>query len=221
LLVGCNAISGVSKLVVDEGSSIPQPDGGDDQSDANAPPPPGDDSGNSENRDANDDFVPFDGADASTTLIVFVTSTTTTGAIGGLANADIMCQARATSAGLPGKFVAWMSAGSITAQSRITAAGPWFLTSGELAATRAQLQAPTNAITHPISVDENKTQSTDDEAWTGTSNNGPSGNDCVSWNVSSPTPTGTVGNIQGSGAGWTNRRNLGCSNDRHLYCFQN
>ena len=41
--------------------------------------------------------------------IVFVTSETYTGALGGLDGADALCQERANDAGWPGTFKAWLS----------------------------------------------------------------------------------------------------------------
>ena len=41
--------------------------------------------------------------------LVFVTSTTHNGNLGGVAGADAICNARAAAAGLPGSYLAWIS----------------------------------------------------------------------------------------------------------------
>lgn len=223
LLVGCNAVSGVGDLLIDGDGGGPPIDASPEGSSTGNPPPPpppaGDGGGSDAANDAVEEFVPFDGGDAASSFIVFVTSTSTNGAIGGLGNADILCQARATSAGLAGPFVAWLSSGATTAPSRITAAGPWFLTTGELAVDKFEL-VTLSTLMRPIARDENKNL-VSDEAWTGTSNTGPSGNDCNGWTSNLSTVGGTVGSTGATGSGWTNKRAIACANSRRLYCFQN
>jgi len=63
--------------------------------------------------------------------IVFVTSTSQTGNMGGLAGADAICAARASAAGLPGTYVAWLSTsgtGSVNAKDRLGSARGWIRT---------------------------------------------------------------------------------------------
>src|SRR5439155_17879039 len=62
-----------------------------------------------------DRFVIGDGV-AVTSNLVFVTSTTQPpGSLGGLAGADMLCNARAAAPGLPGTYVAWLSTPSVRA----------------------------------------------------------------------------------------------------------
>ena len=224
-LVGCNAVSGVGDLVSDLDAGGGAAEGGS----SGAPPPPnatsGDDAGGDaapgpDARDAHDDFVPFDGADAHTVAIVFVTSTTYAGSFGGPGAADNLCQMRAMSAGLSGSYVAWLSVGPIAATSLVTSNGPWFLPTGELAVQRSDVQGGMG-IQHAIDVDEHGSPQ-GDEAWTGTRPDGtPTGMDCSSWSASVNAANGTVGNVIGNGPGWTERRSVACTALKHLYCFQN
>ncbi|MDB4954192.1 MAG: Flagellar hook-length control protein FliK [Myxococcales bacterium] len=57
--------------------------------------------------------------------IVFVTSTTHAGDLGGLAGADAICQGLAAAAGLGGTYVAWLSTSTVSANSRLGSARGW------------------------------------------------------------------------------------------------
>src|SRR5438309_187118 len=61
-----------------------------------------------------------DAALSSTPKRVFVTSTTHTGALGGLAGADAICAARAAAANLDGTYKAWLSTPAESAAARLT-----------------------------------------------------------------------------------------------------
>lgn len=63
--------------------------------------------------------------------LVFVTSQTFSGALGGLAGADAKCQAAASSAGLTGTFKAWLSDGTGSPSTRFSKqGGPYKLLNG-------------------------------------------------------------------------------------------
>jgi hypothetical protein len=222
-LLGCNVLTGASNLVADGDGSAPIP----------FPPPqvsPSPDSGETfdagpddvvdeSSHDASGDFTPFDGGDASTTLIVFATSTKTLGNFGSVAAANAICQGRAQAVGRRGTFVAWLSANGDNALPHVVSAGPWYLTTGELAVQRSQLGTD-NGITHEIDRDESG-NAADDEAWTGTRAGAFYIYACNTWTSSSSANGGTVGNVTGNGGGWTAHRAVGCGNMKRLYCFQN
>src|SRR5262249_23852873 len=68
--------------------------------------------------------------------LVFVSSTTYTGNLGGLSGADAKCQSLATSAGHTGTFKAWLSDDLVDAKSRLThAMMPYVLVDGTIVAT--------------------------------------------------------------------------------------
>jgi hypothetical protein len=86
--------------------------------------------------------------------VAFVTSTTQmAGALGGLAGADAICQARAQAASLPGTFVAWLSTSTVNARDRLGTARGWVRTDGlPIADTVADLAA--DRLLYPIALDE-------------------------------------------------------------------
>jgi hypothetical protein len=67
--------------------------------------------------------------------LVFVTSTAHSGALGGLAAADAICQARAQTAGLPGTYLAWLADATRSPATRMTRTlGPYQLVTGAVIA---------------------------------------------------------------------------------------
>jgi hypothetical protein len=69
------------------------------------------------------------------TKIVFVSSQTYTGNLGGLSGADANCQTLAAAAGLSGTFKAWLSDGSVNAATRLAhSTVPYTLPDGTLVA---------------------------------------------------------------------------------------
>jgi hypothetical protein len=159
---------------------------------------------------------------------VFVTSTSTTGNIGGLAGADAICAARATAAVIPGTFRAWLSTATVSAASRFTQATvPYYRRAGGnivlLAQNWAALTANSNTVPGQIAFDENGVF-VSANVWTGTSTTGTSAvPTCVDWtSVSGPS-----GGRQGVSAPqpqdigwWTNQGTTACSQANRLYCFE-
>lgn len=67
---------------------------------------------------------------------VFITSTTHSGNLSGLAGADAICQARAQTALLPGTYKAWLADGNLAPASRMThGLGPYRLVNDTVIAT--------------------------------------------------------------------------------------
>ena len=160
--------------------------------------------------------------------LVFVTSTVHTGAIGSLAAADEICNARAAAANLSGTYVAWLSTDLTTAASRFVAGvpdGPYLRVDGvTIVDDLADLQD--GSIDAPINVDENglAVQGT---CWVWTNTNPmaqPYGDiDCVNWTSSDIIPGGRMGNCQAIDTTWTSQQDVvqeRCNNARRLYCFQ-
>jgi hypothetical protein len=99
---------------------------------------------------------------------VFVTSTSYTGDLGGLAGADLKCQAAAESVGLHGTFKAWLSDKKTPAPSRLSDLGPWYSIDGtrKLFHNRKSFLASPLA---PIDLDERGQRVTAGQSvWTGT-----------------------------------------------------
>ena len=85
----------------------------------------------------------------------FVTSTAQPpGALGGLAGADALCALRAADAGLPGKYVAFLSTTSVKAVDRLAESRGWIRTDG-----RPVVDLPGELLTqgpsYPVLADEN------------------------------------------------------------------
>ena len=115
-----------------------------------------------------------DGADGATTnLRVFVSSTTKTGNLGGVAGADAFCNQLATAASLGGTYRSWLSVSGADAIDHVTGNGPWHLVTGELvAADKATLTS--GVLTHLIDKTEKGATPpfAEDRTWTATGANG-------------------------------------------------
>jgi hypothetical protein len=152
--------------------------------------------------------------------IVFVTSTTHTGNLGGLVGGDSICQQSAGAAGLAGTYRAWLSSFQTSANARlIHSASPYQRVDGMIIASNwtdlvdGILTAPINVNEFGVTVNVN--------VWTGTSSAASStAADCSSW-LSTASPTGgTIGNSGTIAASWSQNTNGGCNLLRALYCFQ-
>jgi hypothetical protein len=130
----------------------------------------------------------------SSPMRVFVTSTTYTGALGGLAAADATCQSAASSQGISGSFRAWLSDATSNAYDRTTGAGPWYTTGDQVAfASKTDLRGAPMA---PL-LDEYggyPTRAGNAGAWSGSDVGGTAtGQDCGGWTSGSPHAAGTTG----------------------------
>lgn len=159
---------------------------------------------------------------------VFVTSTSTTGNIGGLAGADAICTARASAAGISGTFKAWLSTASVSVASRFTQATvPYYRRAGGnivvLAQNWAALTANSTTVPGQISFDENGVVVAAN-VWTGTSTTGASAvPTCVDWTSTA----GPMGGRQGYSSPrpqdigwWTDQGTAACHSNSRLYCFE-
>ena len=166
-----------------------------------------------------------------TSNIVFVTSTTVMPSALGTApddgqapldTADGICNHLATSAGLGGTYVAWLSTSSASAGDRLMLsegepARGWMRPDGlPVALTKADLLA--GEILYPITLDENGVARNDSTVLTNTSESGTGlSSHCSNFTVS----TGqTRSGRSGTGAGyWTSIGSPSCGASARLYCF--
>ncbi len=152
--------------------------------------------------------------------LVFVTSTTVTGNLGGLAGADAMCTARAAAAGLPGTYRAWLSTSTVNAADRLGNASGWVRPDGRpFAATRASLLA--GAILYPPLLDETSA-AVEHRVRTGTGPDGRSlaGGNCVDWTSALVESRGTGGGPSFGTVYWTgNGEASSCNIPNGLYCL--
>jgi EGF domain len=183
--------------------------------------------------------------------VAFVTSTTGNGNLStwtgaglstGVAAADAVCQTRATLAGLPGTYVAWMSDSTSDAYCRVhgltgkksgncgqatlpVAAGPWVRPDGQpFAPTIDRLLAPTRATFRPASMTELGTEvAALDKVYTGTDDAGVlTSAACTDWTTSSFSIRGAMGEAHGGGTSWTDALGLDptCDTFGRLRCVQ-
>ena len=154
----------------------------------------------------------------------FVTSMTTTpgelanvsGASDGLDGADILCNEAAAAASLPGKYVAWLSTGSVDAFDRLASARGWMRTDGVPFADQHTMFA-TGAHWVPLNRDENG-KAVAELVFTGTLSSGlATAATCSDW---TSTTGSTVGASSGEmGHAWTSSKVPQCSGSYRLYCF--
>lgn len=164
-----------------------------------------------------DSSVPVDSATPHTPR-VFVSSTTRNANFGGLAGGDLICTNLAISAGLIGKWAAWLSVqGGPHASDRVTGVGPWSLVTGEVVATtKAQLVSGT--LAHAIDHDEKGTLVPASRVWTGSGADGRYlTNNCDKWRTGT---SGRVGDNSSTSTTWTTAGVDGCGQLRRLYCFE-
>lgn len=160
-------------------------------------------------------------ASAAASNLVFVTSGTYDGALGGLTGGDAICNTLAGAAGLGGTFVAWLSDSTTDAKDRLTGAGPFVSVTGFLIGN--DVVDLTDGLVGAISRDENNQPVSVTGVWTGTHWDGTwYGLDCQAWtsNMNGGSVRGRSGNKGSSGTSWTSFADGVCFSKRHLYCFE-
>lgn len=165
--------------------------------------------------------------------VVFVTSSTVTGAIGGLAAADVICQNEASAANLKGTYIAFLS-DSVSPGSTISQINknpPTLKYVRPDGTTVANSTAEFLSASHlaPINLTAGGSAITGDtRVWTGyinnngaiTSQQSPSTN-CTNWTDATPyTAGGANGVATKTDAGWFNDYGTYCTEYHHLYCVQ-
>ncbi len=156
--------------------------------------------------------------------LMFTTSGTYTGNLGGLAGADATCQALASGAGLEGHYLAYLGATGTNAPSRFAGASGWTRVDGSPMINQIG-EFGTVALAYPPSLDEagnDLTSSAEVRVWTATNadttyygqncNAGPS-----DW---STTMTQTLaGTLSATNSNVLNIGTASCAAALHLYCF--
>ncbi len=149
----------------------------------------------------------------------FVTSTTHTGNLGGLPGADAICAARASEAGLPGSYVAWLSTSTVDAVDRLGGARGFIRPDGApFADLPTELTA--NEVWNALHLDETGADVGGDLVWTGTAKNGTVSGSATCSDWASTSGSGRIGNSQGGPATWTDASSSpSCGQPHRLYCF--
>ena len=157
--------------------------------------------------------------------IVFLTSQTFTGNLGGIQGADKKCQDAAKAAGLAGTFFAWVSTDVSQPGTRFLtfSLGPYILAGGStLAGNYGDLTD--GSLNEPIARNENGEFVGSELVWTATY---PSGTGefasitCENWTSDSSGVDGSVGSNNATDGDWTDfSSTIPCNTLNHLYCFQ-
>jgi hypothetical protein len=158
--------------------------------------------------------------------LVFVTSTTHNGNLGGLAGADLICNNLASEGQLEGEFRAWLSSGAGSPNSRFTrSVYPYRLVDDPgvppyIAPNYTSLTS--GVLSHPINRDEYGALVDPSSVWTNTNAGGdPLSNlDCTGWMTDSAQFRGYSGLSDQAGSKWTAYPIHDCSSTRRLYCFE-
>jgi hypothetical protein len=155
------------------------------------------------------------------TNIVFVTSTTHTGQLGGLSGADEVCTTRAEQAGLPGTYVAWLSTENIDAVGRLGSARGWVRPDGKPFVDTIE-ELLVGAIRFPARLDETGTDQLEATVWTATTEAGEfrsAATSCDSWTIGDADPAAGIGAADAGTRRWTQADTSSCSEAHRLLCF--
>jgi hypothetical protein len=169
----------------------------------------------------------------ATDKVVFVTSQTYTGNLGGLLGADTKCQTAATNAGLGGVYKAWISDSlGESPDTRLThATVPYVRTDGAVVANNwitltgqfliNALNRDEDAVVIPDCEDDR--QDCPERVWTATRGSGlPNLNlpACGNWTDGSGSTQTVVGKPSSRAGAWTGFIGQDCDIPSHLYCFE-
>ena len=163
--------------------------------------------------------------------IVFATSGTYNGNLGGLAGADAKCQELADVAGLPGTYRAWLSDGTASVSDRFDRDHDYapFLRSDRVRIADDWEDLTDGTLLVAINRDEfgNTLDTTGggDSAWTNTDKGGArfsSTQDCGGWTSTGLfTSSSYSGFVSETDVQWTAKASrMSCQNQHRLYCFQ-
>jgi len=154
--------------------------------------------------------------------LVFVTSAQyVPGSLGGLAQADAICNMHANAAGITGTFVAWLSTSSKNASARLGNARGWVRRDGlPFADQVADIVA--GHIYYPILLDENGVAHGRDAVATGTNVDGTAatGYTCTDYTSATTARRLVYGIVNAGTQAWTSGGFVACNTPFRLYCFQ-
>lgn len=151
--------------------------------------------------------------------IVFVTSTTSDGDLGGIAGADATCNSLASAAGLPGTYMAWLSTGTANPDGRMfKSTNPYRTPDNVLLATNWN-KLTQGFLQNPPNLDESGTAVGNVPVWTGTAFDGTrKAPDCSGWTNSAG--TGWAGESWRQHSHWTQWQERNCTEVKAFYCVQ-
>jgi hypothetical protein len=124
-------------------------------------------------------------------------------------------------AGLGGRWIAWLAVAGRGGGERLQGEGPWFDVAGEL--VFAERAAFASGPTERLDLDERgQPVVPSSPAWTGTSGDGTStGNTCDDWSTNAALELGTLGSVGEGTSEWTRRIAAApCDRRARVYCFE-
>ncbi|CAH1666101.1 conserved exported hypothetical protein [Hyphomicrobiales bacterium] len=156
--------------------------------------------------------------------LVFATSTTYDGNMGGKAGANSRCATRATAAGLSGTFLSWLATSTTDdPESSFTQATVPYITPNGTVIADNWSDLVDGTLDNSISVDENGNTITG-AVWANVASNGAQKQDfpssCSDYGSNSGAATGFRGLTTSATGTWTDNGNQACSAFARLYCFQ-
>ncbi len=155
--------------------------------------------------------------------VVFVTSTTYDGNLGGIAGGDAKCQARATAAGLYGTFKALLADGTTNSKTRLAASPGRYVRVDGVAIANDDASFWSNVHLAGISVEEMGTNVGSVNVHTGSDAlgvGGPANNSCLDWSTNAAGNIGMRGVTSATNNSWINQSQQACNLQNHLYCVR-
>lgn len=231
-IAACNALTGASDLELCRTSTCEEPDAGPSKvvPDAQVVDTGSKDAGTDTkpNDAAPDGFVDSgEGCQGAIACerVVFTTSGTYTGNLGGILGADLECQKAADSAlahpRVKGRSVrAWVSTAGTSASTRLPHGTlPYRSPTGQLIAA-SWTDLTDGSLVNGIREDERGMQQIGN-VWTGTDSNGSANpENCLDWTSSDNQVKGRRGNLGANGGGWTQSPQDDCNTPNRLLCFE-
>lgn len=159
---------------------------------------------------------------------VFVTSTSSDAALGGLAGADGICATRASAASLSGTFLAWLSTAAGSPSTRFTQhTGPYVQVDRSIVAD-SYADLTDTSIDRGITITETGVVLGVQSAyvWSSTLSNGTAqsviaGSTCTGYTSASSMQTASVGSVGLTDSNWSGTGGaIGCNNTARLLCFE-
>jgi hypothetical protein len=166
------------------------------------------------------DAVPSDGVvvHPSDANFVFLTSSLHSPVGLTLQSADDICNARATAAGLPGTYVAWLSTSTVAARNRVGTARGWVRPDGRPFSDRVE-DILAGVIYYPIALDESGAPvGAQDPVITGSNAYGTTANNCTNFTMGSP-DSAAAGDPLGTAGAWATSGTMDCGVMGRLACF--
>jgi len=159
--------------------------------------------------------------------LVFVTSKTYTGDLGGIGGADDKCQQLADAAGLPGTYRAWLADDNDSPAARFHRSTDPYLRVDGVRVADDWTDLTDGTLLEAIARDETGAAPAEWRVWTNVRPDGTqfgsSYRYCWRWTANALSTTGSIGISNATGTEWTlkSSNNLPrCSERMGLYCFE-